>query len=64
MATPIEIPKVLRRKFMKNPRIFLDIAAPGYWPIDIKYLKDKEFLKQLLQDREFAKTHQMVIMRK
>ena len=50
MATPIEIPRVLRKKFMKNPRIFLDIAAPGYWPIDIKYLKDGEFVKELLED--------------
>ena len=64
MATPIEIPQVLRKKFMEQPRIVMDLAAPGYWPIDLGFLKDQEFISELLKDREFAKTHQIVIMRK
>ena len=64
MATPIEIPKVLVKKFMKHPRIILDKEPPGYWPIPLKYLKGNEFFEELISDREFAKTHQVVIMKR
>lgn len=64
MATPIEIPKVLIAEFMENPRILIDKEAPGYWPIPLKYLKGNDFFEQLINDQEFTKTHQVVIMKR
>lgn len=64
MATPIEIPKVLLKRFVENPRIVMEEKAPGYWPIDFKYLKGSDFFDELLRDEEFAKTHQVVIMKR
>lgn len=64
MATPIEIPKVLVEKFMKYPRIILDKEPPGYWPIPLDQLRGNPFFEELIDDREFAETHQVVIMKR
>lgn len=64
MATPIEIPKVLQERFMRHPRIIFDVAAPGYWPIALEYLKGNELFDELFRDQEFARTHQVVIMKR
>jgi hypothetical protein len=64
MATPIEIPKVLIKKFMEHPRLVFNVAAPGYWPVSLEYLKGNELFDKLFKDKEFAETHQVVIMKR
>ena len=63
MATPIEIPKVLHKKFMKNPRLILD-PSPGYWPIAIKDLEGSPFFDEIINDKEFNEKCQVVVMAK
>jgi hypothetical protein len=60
----INIPKVMLEEFVREPRIFLDAAAPGYWPVPLDILKGNDFFEKLLRNEEFAKTHQVVIMRR
>lgn len=62
-GTNIRIPRVLLEEFMKEPRIVLDVASPGYWPVPLHILKGNEYFEKLFSDPEFAKTHQVVIMK-
>lgn len=64
MSQPIEIPRVLVKKFIEHPRIIFNEAAPGYWPVALEYLKGNDFFDELFSDKEFAETHQVVIMKR
>ena len=62
-ATDFMIPKVFLEEFVKEPRIVREEASPGYWPVPLSILRDNKFFNRLFEDREFASTHRVVIMR-
>lgn len=64
LSRDITIPKVLMEEFRKAPRVKMVFGPEGYWPIGPEILKDSGFFQRLFADPEFAKTHEVVIMKK
>jgi hypothetical protein len=62
-VTDFRIPKVFLEEFVKEPRIVREEASPGYWPVPLSILQESKFFNRLFEDREFASTHRVVIMR-
>jgi len=57
------IPKELAAQFMKEWRVIPAWPpAPGYWPIEARILLESGLLKRLVDDAEFNKQFQIVIM--
>jgi len=50
--TRVKVPRELLDLFVKNPQIYLDIGAPGYWPIPIEILKDPVMIAKLADSKE------------
>ena len=57
------IPKELLVHFKKEMRVIPGWPpAPGYWPIDPRILLESGLLKSLVENPEFNKQYQVVIM--
>lgn len=58
----VMIPKILLKKFQNEPRILMKWRPDGLWPIDIRILQDQEFIKELVNDKDFVKNFEIVVM--
>jgi hypothetical protein len=57
------VPPELAEVFKKEWRVIAPWPpAPGYWPIDARILLDGGLLKRLVDNAEFQKQFQLVIM--
>ena len=58
----VKIPKILLKKFREEPRILMKWRPDGLWPLDIGMLKDQEFINDLVNDKDFNKNFEIVVM--
>lgn len=58
------IPKVLLNIFAKDPRILIKWRPDGIFPIDPGLLQETNWLKEVINDKDFTANYEIVIMQK
>jgi hypothetical protein len=58
------IPRGLVEAFSREPRFLLKESPIGLWPVDPGFLQQSGMLERFVQDEEFVKNFEIVIMPK